>query len=127
MIALDGTISSDELNRALFKTNNEDNLLEAIDLIRSSRAKHDLSILGGETVSEQAKNDRILVWMAWASFGWTLIQDKRSAGGLYSIAPNSQRLVSDAAAIRYPHRDFGSEKTYIEHLSRCAGLPEDLR
>jgi hypothetical protein len=127
MLTLDGTISSDELNRAIFKVKTEDELHEAIENIRKARAANDLSILGNETVTEQAKNDRILVWMAWASFGWTLIQDKRSAGGTYSIAPNARRLVADAAAIKHRHREFQTEREYIEYLSMCAGLPEDLR
>jgi len=127
MLALDNSISSDELNRAIFKVKTEDELHNAIDGIKASRASNDLSVLGDETVTEQAKNDRILVWMAWASFGWTLIQDKRSAGGIYTIAPNARRLVADAAAIRHRHREFQSEKEYIEYLSMCAGLPEDIR
>ncbi|TIT20142.1 MAG: hypothetical protein E5W70_22560 [Mesorhizobium sp.] len=127
MIALEGNISSDELNRAILKVQNEDDLEDAIKRIRRFRIDNDLTALGDETVSEQAKNDRLLVWMAWASFGWTLIQDKRSAGGVYSIAPNSKRVVADAAAIRHRHREFISEKEYVEYLSTCAGLPEDLR
>jgi len=127
MLALDGNISSDELNRAILKVNTEDDLIEAIGKIRIARSTGDLSVLGPETVPEQAKNDRILVWMAWASFGWTLIQDKRAAGGIYSIVPNARRLVSDAAAIRHRHKEFRSERDYIEYLSACAGLPEDIR
>lgn len=127
MLALEGRISSDELNRAIFKVSNSEDLIEAIEKIQIARAKNDLSVLGNETVTEQAKNDRILVWMAWASFGWTLIQDKRAAGGIYSIASNAKRLVADAAAIKHQHREFQTERDYIEYLSMCAGLPEDLR
>jgi hypothetical protein len=127
MLELDDAISSDELNRAILKVNNEDELLQAVEKIRMSREANDLTLLGDELVSEQAKNDRILIWVAWASFGWTLIQDKRAQGGMYTIAPNARRVVEDAAAIRHKHRDFGSEKDYVEYVSLCAGLPEDLR
>lgn len=127
MLSLDDTISSDELNRAILKVHNEDQLADAIDRIRKSRETNDISLLGNELVTEQAKNDRILIWIAWASFGWTLIQEKRAAGGVYAIAPNSRRVIADAAAIRHKHRNFASEKHYVEYVSLCAGLPEDLR
>ena len=127
MLALEDTISSDELNRAIFKVHSESDLDIAIGQIRQSRAANDLGILGPETVTKSAKNDRILVWMAWASFGWTLIHDKRMAGGVYAIAPNARRVLVDAATIRHKHRDFTSEKQYVEYLSFCGGLPEDLR
>jgi hypothetical protein len=127
MIALNGTISSDELNRSLLKVHNEDELAAAIYAIKSARATGNIKSLGAEIVTEKAKNDRILVWMAWASFGWTLIDDKRAAGGVYAIAPRARRLVAEAAAIRHKHRDFRTEKEYVEHISSCAGLPEDLR
>jgi hypothetical protein len=127
MLELDDAISSDELNRAILKVNNEEELLQAVETIRKSREVNDITLLGDELISEQAKNDRILIWVAWASFGWTLIQDKRAQGGMYKIAPNARRVVEDAAAIRHKHRDFGSEKDYVEYVSLCAGLPEDLR
>jgi hypothetical protein len=127
MLELDDVISSDELNRAILKVSNEDELLAAIDKIRQSRTDNDLGILGEEVISEQAKNDRILIWVAWASFGWTLIQNKPTQGGVYAIAPNARRVVEDAAAIRHKHREFSTEKDYIEHVASCAGLPEDLR
>jgi hypothetical protein len=127
MLALDDSISSDELNRALLKVRNEDELEEAIDRIKASRAANDVTLLGDEVVTEQAKNDRILIWIAWASFGWTLIQEKRAAGGVYAIAPNARRVVSDAASIRHKHRNFESERDYVEQISLCAGVPEDLR
>jgi hypothetical protein len=127
MLALDDTISSDELNRALLKVENEEELADAVIRIRKSRASNDPSVLGQEVVTEKAKNDRILIWIAWASFGWTLIQEKQAKGGVYAIAPNARRVVADASAIRHKHRDFESEKDYVEYVSLCAGLPEDLR
>jgi hypothetical protein len=127
MLALDDTISSDELNRGILKVNDEAELDTTIERIRDARANNDVTILGPETITESAQNDRILVWMAWASFGWTLIQDKRMAGGVYAIAPNARRVLADAATIRHKHRDFESEKQYVEYLSFCGGLPEDLR
>ena len=128
MLALDGTISSEELNRALFRTHNADQLIDAVDRIRRYRATGKLDELGEEVVTGTAQNDRILIWMAWASFGWTLIQDKRATGAsLYAVAPNARRLLAAAASIKHQHRDFASERRYVRYISDCAGLPEDLR
>jgi hypothetical protein len=131
MLALDGRITSDELNRAILRTHNPDDLSVAIERIRMFRAGgQDLDVLGEELVVEEAKNDRILVWMAWASFGWTLIQDKRAAAGDgegYVIAPRARRLLEEAAGVRHRHRNFPNESEYVEHISHCAGLPPDLR
>ena len=128
MLALDNSISSDELNRAIFQTENEGDLDNAIEQIRVARGRGDPSLLGEEVVTEDAKNDRILVWMAWASFGWTLIGDKRqSASGVYEIAPNARRIIYDAARLKHRHREFADERTYFDYIVGCAGLPEDLR
>jgi hypothetical protein len=128
MLALGGSISSDELNRAVFRADNPDQLTDAIDRIRRYRRDEQLEALGDEVVSGSAKNDRIIVWMSWASFGWTLIHDKRTSGsGSYTIAPNAWRLVSVASGIRHRHNEFASERDYIKFISDCAGLPEDVR
>lgn len=128
MLALDFRLSSDELNRAILKTRNEEDLALAISAIREARETQNLSLLGHETVSEAAKNDRILVWMSWASFGWTLITDKRtSASGHYEIPPRNRRVLSDAAAIVHRHREFVNEADYVHYISANAGLPKDLR
>jgi hypothetical protein len=128
MLALDCWISSDELNRAILKTKNETDLSAAIDDIRAARAAGDPTLLGDETVTEAAKNDRILVWMSWASFGWTLITDKRrSASGNYEIPERNRRVLSDAASISYRHREFAHEADYVRYISANAGLPKDIR
>lgn len=128
MLALDYRISSDELNRAMLKTRNENDLADAIEAIREARATGDVTLLGDETVTEAAKNDRILVWMSWASFGWTLITDKRtSASGDYEIPERNRRVLRDAASITYRHRDFAREADYVRYVSASAGLPEDIR
>lgn len=128
MLALDGSITSDELNRAIFKTENEDDLNKAIEQILESREKQDPTLLGNEVVTEEAKNDRILVWMAWASFGWTLIGDKRQSGtGSYEIVPRALRVLREASGLKHRHRDFDSEAQYFNFISDCAGIPKDLR
>lgn len=128
MLALDGVISSDELNRAVFHTTNENDLIHAIQSIRTARESGDVTSMGEEVESGPAKNDRVLVWMSWASFGWTLITDKRSSGNsMYAIAPKMRRVIEAIAPIRHRHREFESEADYFEHISACAGLPEDLR
>ena len=127
MLALDGFISSDELNRAIMRTENEDDLDAAIERISLARKCEDTELLGEEVVTENAKNDRILVWMAWASFGWTLIGDKRQSGGVYEIVPRARRILHEAALLRHRHRDFKNEIDYFEYIADCAGVPKDLR
>ena len=61
MLALDGTITSDELNRAILRTENENDLEAAVERIKAARQAEDLDLLGDEVVTEGAKNDRILV------------------------------------------------------------------
>lgn len=126
MLALDGRINSDELNRAIFKIGGEDEIPYAIEAIRSYRMSGNLDDMGPETVTEQAKNDRILVWMGWASFGWMLIQEK-GPNGYYAVRPNCLSVLMEASRIRHRHRMFANEAEYAFHLSRCAALPPDLR
>lgn len=128
MLLLDDSISSPELNRAVFRVRNENELLLAVEKIRAYRFSGDLNALGDEVETSSEKNDRILIWMAWASFGWTLIMDKReTASESYIIAPKARRLIADAAMIRHKHRNFRTEQDYVQFISECAGLPEDLR
>ena len=129
MLALDGKISSEELNRALFKVKNEDDLDTAIEAIAAAREASDLSLLGPEVVTGKAKNDRIIPWMSLASFGWTLFPDKREREGstYYELIPRTIDIVKQAAHWRRKHRDFSSVSEYVEHISASAVLPEDLR
>jgi hypothetical protein len=129
MLTLDNKISSDELNRALFKVTNETELPQAIDRIAEARAKSDLSIMGDETVSGDKKNDRIIPWISIASFGWTLLQNKGSGeeSGYYKIPEHTLSMIREAAAIRHNHRNFATKRQYVEHISRMAALPQDLR
>jgi hypothetical protein len=130
MLSLDGRITSDELNRAIFKTKNEADLSQAISAIRRARAANDLHIMGPEVSTGQGNNDRILIWAGWASFGWSLFSDKRHSpdGQSYTISsPWAWRTLQAAANIRHRHRDFASDRQYVEHISRAAGIPPDLR
>lgn len=126
MLALDGRISSDELNRSIFKVQNEAQLSTAIESIQRARDASDVSLLGPETITGEAKNDRIIPWVSLASFGWTLFADKGNDTH-YKLDPATQFVVREAARIRHPHKDFPSVRAYIEHVSRCAALPKDLR
>ena len=66
--------------------------------------------------------------MAWASFGWMLIDDKRESGGkAYSIAPRATQILRDAVRLKYRHKEFDTVPDYVRYISRCAGLPTDLR
>jgi hypothetical protein len=129
MVALDRKISSDELNRAIFKVTNEAELDQAIRNIADARDKGDLSVMGEETVTGEGKNDRIIPWLSIASFGWTLISDKRTGeeSGYYRIPDHTLGLIREAAAIRHNHREFTATKEYVERIARAAALPQDLR
>lgn len=126
MLALDKRISSDELNRGLFKVCNIDELHECIEKIRRARAANDLSILGDETIADEKKNDRIIPWVSLASFGWTLFPDKGS-DTYYQLDDSTLSVVREASRINHTHKEFASVRDYIEHVSRCAALPKDLR
>jgi hypothetical protein len=127
MLSLDGWITTEELNRAIFKVKNQAELQSAIHSIHEARVANDFTLLGEETVTGKGKNDRIIPWMSIASFGWTLIFDKDEGGGVYRIKPRAVHLLKEAAAIRHRHRTFVSGQEYIEHVAKAAALPEDLR
>lgn len=128
MLHLECRINSDEMNRAIMKVRNEEELEAAIDSIHRYRQSGDLEQMGHEVVTGTAKNDRIIPWMSFASFGWTLIADKReSTTGHYEIRSRTLPVVAEAARVRHPHREFVSVAAYVEHLSSCAALQEDLR
>jgi len=128
MLTLGGRIYSDELNRAVFKITREDQVGAAIETIRQARSSGDVSKMGPETVEGSAKNDRILVWMAWASFGWLLIRDKsESTDGSYTVNPKCRQLLYEISRIRHRHRDFSNEIAYVKYLAQCAAIPPDVR
>jgi hypothetical protein len=128
MLALSNRISSDELNRVILRTKNVGDLTEGIEKIRRVRASENVEDLGEELISGTAKNDRIIPWMAMASFGWTCIADKDSdAEGFYTLKPRSVEFLRQAVSIRRRHRDFNSVPEYVEFISRCASLPPNLR
>jgi hypothetical protein len=129
MLTLGGRISSIELNRALFKVRNEEELDSAIEHIARWREKGDVSFLGDEVVTGHSNNDRIIPWMSLASFGWILFPDKREseAGSVYEIPEETAPLLKEASRVRHRHRDFPSVQEYVEHISNCASLPRDLR
>lgn len=126
MLELDRRINSDELNRTLFRVTDEASLNGAIVTIRKAREEADVSLLGDETVTGSNKNDRIIPWIALASFGWTLVANK-DGSGYYSIPDRTLPMVTEAAKVRHRHRDFASVPEYVEYLSFSAALPEDLR
>lgn len=125
MLELEGRISSEELDRSIFRVTNADELKAAIVEIQDARGAHDPTRLGARTLGD---NDRIIPWMSLASFGWTLIDDKRTTGtAYYQIHPGAVRLLRDAVQIRHKHRDFPSVRDYVTYVSDAAALPPDLR
>ncbi len=130
MLNLDGKIASDELNRAIFRVKNEDDLHVAIENIRRFRTTGDPAAMGAEVVTDaKAKNDRIIPWMSIASFGWTLFPDKRGGDGgdYYEIPDRSWAVLREAASIHRRHRIHSSQDEYVNYVSDCAALPKDLR
>ncbi len=129
MLDLDLRINSDELNRAVFHVTNEDSLHEAISKIRESRRTGNLNVLGEETITGKGKDDRVIPLVSLASFGWSLITDKRESPieGYYSVRENCVRLLEAAILTPARHREFASVREYAEHLSEAACLPKDLR
>jgi hypothetical protein len=129
MLELDGQIDSDELNRVIFKVIDRQTLDAAIELIRDNRSSSNgTEALGPETITDRSKNDRIISWIALASFGWLLIEDKRETGGRwYRIRPATRDVLREAAQFRHKHRDFNDVESYIRHISDAACLPTDVR
>jgi len=128
MLGLDGSISSDEINRGIFKVTNQEQLGIAIEKIRESRDLGDVGILGDEVIQGRAKNDRIIPWMAIASFGWILFPDKRQAGGAsYQLVTETLPILREAASVRHRHREFENVEDYVNYISRCSCVPRDLR
>ena len=126
MLALENRISSDELNRGLFKVRNVDELHLCIERIRVARRSDDLSLMGHETITGDKRNDRIIPWVSMASFGWTLFPDKGN-DAFYQLSESTLPLIQEASKIEHPHREFRSVRDYVLHISRCAALPKDLR
>ncbi len=128
MLALGGYITREELNRGIYRTKNDADLVAAIERIRSARITGNVETIGepaferGEDGSLTAR--RVRGWVSWASFGWTLISDEtNSVEGFRITAPWAKEVLTDAAAVHRRHRDFPSIKDYVEHLSHCAGIP----
>jgi hypothetical protein len=129
MLDLGLVLSSDELNRALFKVTDDDSLARAIRAIDEARRSGRIEDLGPEVVQGKAKNDRIIPWMSLASFGWTLITDKRESPveGYYHVRPEFAPVLEAALAAPARHREFPSAKAYAEYLGEAACLPKDVR
>lgn len=129
MLSLDGKISSDELNRSIFKVKNDIELATAIANIAEARLSGHIEDLGDEIITGEKKNDRIIPWVSLASFGWTLFPDKRGGddGSYYKLSERTINIVREASQIRHKHRNFSSVEDYIEYISRSACLPKDLR
>ncbi len=129
MIALGGRISREELNRGIYRTKNEADLISAIERIRFARIEGNIDVIGepaferGEDGSLTAR--RVRGWMSWASFGWTLIADEQNSEVGFQIASSwAEEILRDAAAVVRRHREFSSVGDYVEHLSHCAGISQ---
>lgn len=128
MLASDGRLSSDELNRAVLRISDADGVAECARLIAEAREASDPTVMGDETETGSKANDRLIPWMASASFGWVLIRDKRETGtAYYTIRPGAEGILRSAASMAYRHRDFVDEAEYVEFISDMAALPKDLR
>lgn len=129
-LALDGRISSEELNRVVFWTTSEVELQQGIERIREFRkaqpGQQTLDDgLGPRAFTTEPINDRVIPWVSLASFGWVLMRDKQD--GFYSIRPELRRVLREAAQIKRPHREFADPAEYVRHISDAACLPKDVR
>lgn len=124
MLELDHQITSDELNREIFRTRNEDDLDEAIHTIRTARIEQDPDIMRPPVITGTAVNDRIIPWIALAGFGYTLILDKSNdpERTYYRVRPDTVAALERASTLRLPHRQFSSTAEYVEYISSLAGL-----
>lgn len=122
MLALDDRISSDELNRAIFRVTDEPSLVKAITDIRAAREADDPDQMGEPVIEGDRVNDRIIPWVSMASFGYTLIADK-GGGDFYCIRPEARSTLARAATVRVRHRTFPNVREYVRYLSDMAGLP----
>jgi hypothetical protein len=131
MLALDGRISSEELNEAVFHAMDEDGLHDAVRRIKTFRESGGPGSMWTKVATGDDRNDRIGIWMARASFGWTLISKKGTSIEFpdhYCITePWAVRTIREVVVTRHRHREYRSVRAYVEHLSNCAGLPPDVR
>ena len=128
MLALDCRITSDELNRAVLRVCDESDIPDCIQRIADARAAGDPSLMGEETLTNKKKNDRLIAWIALASFGWVLIQDKRETGGpFYQIRPGAEDILRSALSVPHEHRVFETKAEYVRYISDKALLPGDFR
>jgi len=127
MLNVDNRIDSDELNRAVLTTTDHSQLTDVIRSIRAYRATGNLEVMGDEATSVKKKNDRMIPWVAYASFGYTLLTDKREGNGYYRIRPQMVEVLDQASRITRRHREFSSPKEHALHISQSASLPPDLR
>lgn len=128
MLALDDRISSEELNRAIFYAIDRASLSDAIDRIAAHRRAPSADALQSEVIAGDRKNDRIVPWISLASFGYTLIADKRETGTeYYQIRPEARQILHEASQIEHQHKEFDSTTSYVQHISRSGCLPKDVR
>jgi hypothetical protein len=128
MLELDLKISSEELNREIFYTRNEDDLVEAINRIARARQQGNSGLMRTPVLTGHAVNDRIISWIALAGLGYTLLLDKRQdeSRTYYRVRDDAVPVLERASSMRLPHRDFASTEEYVEYISDLAGLPPTL-
>lgn len=127
MLGCESRITSEELNRVVLRIPSDEHVSGAIAQIRNARATlrdyPDASldeVLGQRVIEGKSVSDRLIPWMALASFGWLLIADKQ--GGEYRIRPEAEQLLVRAASVYPAHRVFGDRLQYYDYLARVSGL-----
>jgi hypothetical protein len=126
MLELGNRINSDEINRAICRTQDSGSLNAAIQRIREYRKSGDIDRLGAEVVTGHGKNDRFIPLMSIASFGWSLLLQK-GEDGYYQIKPECVRLLEAAVSVPVRHRNYDNVETYVTAMSTAACLPQDHR
>lgn len=121
MLELDNKISSDELNREVFRLTAASEIPDMIARIRAHR-NNPTSQLRGETVTGKSKNDRIIPWMAMASCGWLLIAPKKETRtGYYKVRHLALEILRLAVRREHVHMDFHDIPSYLERI-QSSGL-----
>lgn len=129
MLACERRIDSEELNRAVFAVSKESDIPLMVERIAEYRESRNPAVLGNAVIPPgRAQNDRIIPWMSPASFGWLLFSDKRAdPGGYYTVPDVMAPVLEYASRLVFPPMVTDSIEAYVTYLSRCAGVPRDLR
>lgn len=127
--ALDGWLSTEELNRALFHVMTLEELEPALLRIAHARTTQDMTHLGTPAIPLDQATSHVHSWMSLASFGWTLCSPEYigTDSWRYHVRPAMAGLLKRTVR-RLPRTyPFSTVQAYVTYIANMAGVPEDLR